>query len=120
MMVGPAIDILAGTEGLGRGGELDLERFRIDELLGEGLNPPLERLARDRARAELVVARLVEEHAAAVPRQLVPRAGQLLEADARDPLDRIVAETVLLGLAALLEQFVVGLERLEVRLLHQV
>src|SRR5262252_9446118 len=113
MMVGPAIDVLAGTEGLGRGSELDLERFRIDELLGEGLDPPLERLARDRARAELVVARLVEEHASAVPRHLVPRAGQLLEADARDPQDWVVADSVLHGLAALLEHFVVGLERLE-------
>src|SRR5215472_8790851 len=102
MVVGSAIDVLARCERLGRGGELDFERFRIGELLGERRDPPLEGLARNRARTELMVARFVEEDAAAVPRQLVPRAGQLLEADARDPLDRIVAETVLLGLAALL------------------
>src|SRR6516225_11680103 len=118
MVVGAAIDVLARPERLGRGGELDLERFRIGELLGEGRDPPLERLACNRARAELVVARLVEEHAAAVPCQLVPRAGQLLETDARDPLYRVVADTVLLGLAALLEQFVIGLERLEACLLQ--
>ena len=122
-MVGPAIEVLAGAERLGRGGELHLERFGIGdvEALLEGVGPPFQRLARDRAGAQHVVALLVEEHAAAVPGHLVPGAGQLLEADARDPQHRIARDAVLLGLDAMLDEFLVGRERLvELQLLQHV
>ena len=120
VVVGPAIDVLARAERFRRTGELRLQRFGIGEVFLEGLDPPFQRLARDRAGTELVVALLVEEHAAAVPGHLVPGARQLLEPDAGDPEDRVVRDLVLLRLAQLLEQFVVGLERFELRLLHQV
>jgi hypothetical protein len=104
---------VAGAERLGGAGELHLERFRVGDVepLLEGVGPPLQRLARDRAVAELVVAVLVEERAALVPGQAVPGARQLLGPDARDPQDRILRDAVLLGLDALLDQLLVGAER---------
>ena len=86
VVVGPAIDVFAGAERFRRTGELRFQRFRIGEVFLEGLDPPFERLARDRAGAELMVALLVEEHTAAVPGHLVPGARQLLEPDAGDPV----------------------------------
>ena len=59
-----------------------------------------------------MVALLVEERPAAVPGERIPGAGKLLEADARDPQHRIAAVTVLLGLDAVLDELLVGRERL--------
>src|SRR5258707_11795761 len=98
VMVRSAIKVLAGAERLGPAGELDLERFGIGdvEALLESVGPPFQRLARDRAGTQHMVALLVEEGAALVPGHLVPGARQLLEADAGDPQDGIARHAVLL------------------------
>jgi hypothetical protein len=86
-MIWPAVKALPRRIGLGAGGELNLQRFWICQPLVEGGDPPFQRLARDRAGAELMVPLLIEEAAATVPGQLVPGAGELLESDSGDPKD---------------------------------
>src|SRR5258708_32419952 len=67
MMVRPAIEVLAGAERLGPGGELHLERFGIGdvEALLEGIGPPFQGPAGDRAVAQRMVALFVDEGPAA-------------------------------------------------------
>ena len=106
------VDVLAGVERFHGRDEAEVERVRIRQLLLERVLPPLERLARDGPGPELGSQLLVEDHAAAVVRHAEPGRRELLEARARHPEDRILADAVLLGLAALLEQLGVALERL--------
>ena len=104
--------MLAGVERLDGRDEAQVQRARIGQLVLESGGPPLERLARHRAGAQLRGELLVEDDAAAVGHHAEPRAGQLLEALAADPEDRILRHAILLGLLRLLDQLGVALERL--------
>src|SRR5687767_1212318 len=103
--------MLAGVECFDGRDEAQVERARIGQLVLEGARPPLERLAWHRGRAELRRELLVEDDTAAVGHHAEPRAGQLLEALAADPQDRILRDAVLLGLLRLLGELGIALER---------
>src|SRR6266700_1248585 len=105
-------DMLAGIESLAGGNEAQVERIGVGQLFLEGALPPLERLARHRSRSELRRELLVEDDAPAIPREIEPGPGQLLESRAGDPENGILRHAVLLGLARLLDELGIALERL--------
>src|SRR5205807_6702384 len=78
-------DVLAGIERLAGGNEAQVERIGIGQLFLESALPPLERLARRRTRSKLRRELLVEDDAPAIPREIEPGPGQLLESRAGDP-----------------------------------
>src|SRR5207245_11008230 len=89
-----------------------VERSGVGQFFLEGALPPLERLARHRSRSKLRRELLVEDDAPAIPREIEPGPGQLLESRAGDPENGILRHAVLLGLARLLDELGIALERL--------